>query len=370
MLRTISHNVRSLRQPEAMEIIIASMQANHVEAYCMQETWLGGSEVKTNKGYTIVLVNDPDAKRRGVGIILSKPATKAWDAAGRRQCTPSTRVLAIRLEYTDAKGKTVGVCLVSAYRPTSGAPQSELDAFDDALSEAYGFAHADDIVAVHMGGNGSIGVSNHGDRDRTVGPYGIAHQNASGKALLDLMRSLGMASATSFFDAGARLRGRRRRRATDRRKLGKVGGRRCRQRRWRRQQQARERVACHGAAPRGARGARAQRAASAQGWHKRQKDACFATWAHPRSGNLHQLDHIWISGKDRRALRAAHVRQLHAGSDHFMVAARIAVARRLRSGAKPPPKVRVDRHKLRDQDTCKGFAEAVDVHTSKAKAGG
>ena len=121
MLRTISHNVRSLRQPEAIEIIIACMQASHVEAYCMQETWLGGSEVKTNKGYTIVLVNDPDAKRRGVGIVLSKGATKAWDAAGRKQCTPSTRVLAIRLEYTDAKGKTVGVCLVSAYRPTSGA---------------------------------------------------------------------------------------------------------------------------------------------------------------------------------------------------------------------------------------------------------
>ena len=151
MLRTISHNVRSLRQPEAMEIIIASMQANHVEAYCMQETWLGGSEVKTNKGYTIVLVNDPDAKRRGVGIILSKPATKAWDAAGRRQCTPSTRVLAIRLEYTDAKGKTVGVCLVSAYRPTSGAPQSELDAFDDALSEACGFAQAGAHLACRAG---------------------------------------------------------------------------------------------------------------------------------------------------------------------------------------------------------------------------
>ena len=296
MLRTISHNVRSLRQPEAIEIIIACMQASHVEAYCMQETWLGGSEVKTNKGYTIVLVNDPDAKRRGVGIVLSKGATKAWDAAGRKQCTPSTRVLAIRLEYTDAKGKTVGVCLVSAYRPTSGAPQCELDAFDDALSEACGFAHADDIVAVHMDGNGSIGVSNREDRDRTVGPYGIAHQNASGKALLDLMRSLGMASATSFFDAGARLRRRSRRRATDRKKLGKVGGRRCRQRRWR--------------------------------------------------------------------------RQLHAGSDHFMVAARIAVARRPRRGTKPPPKVRVDRHKLRDLDTCKVFAEAVDVHTSKAKAGG
>ena len=39
MLRTISHNVRSLRQPEAIEVIIASMQANHVEAYCMHEVW-------------------------------------------------------------------------------------------------------------------------------------------------------------------------------------------------------------------------------------------------------------------------------------------------------------------------------------------
>ena len=77
MLRTISHNVRSLRQPEAIEVIIASMQANHVEAYCMQETWLGGSQVKTNKGYTTVLVNEPDAKWRGACTTLPKAATKA-----------------------------------------------------------------------------------------------------------------------------------------------------------------------------------------------------------------------------------------------------------------------------------------------------
>ena len=54
VLRTVSHNVRSLRQPEAIELVIANMQASRVEAYCMQETWLGGSEVKTNKGYTII----------------------------------------------------------------------------------------------------------------------------------------------------------------------------------------------------------------------------------------------------------------------------------------------------------------------------
>ena len=34
-----------------------------------------------------------------------------------------------------------------------------------------------DIVAVHMDGNGSTGVSNRGARDKTMGPYGIAHEN-------------------------------------------------------------------------------------------------------------------------------------------------------------------------------------------------
>jgi len=64
-------------------LVIEYMRARRVEVYCMQETWLGGSGVYCNKGYTIIYANEDGVCRGGVGIVLSPAATRAWDATGR-----------------------------------------------------------------------------------------------------------------------------------------------------------------------------------------------------------------------------------------------------------------------------------------------
>jgi len=85
VLRTVSHNVQSLRQKEAIELVIEYMRSRKVDAYCMQETWKGGTGVYCNKGFTIIYVNEDGVCRGGVGIVLSPAATRAWDATGTLQ---------------------------------------------------------------------------------------------------------------------------------------------------------------------------------------------------------------------------------------------------------------------------------------------
>ena len=75
----------SLRQAESIELIISSMRKHGVDLYSMQETWLGGPSVPSNKGHTIILLNNYDITcvRRGVGFVLAPRASAAWDGAGR-----------------------------------------------------------------------------------------------------------------------------------------------------------------------------------------------------------------------------------------------------------------------------------------------
>ena len=83
VLRTASHNVCSLKQPEAIELVISYMRRLRLAVCCMQETWLPGSFTKDNKGHIIINNNKDGAHRRGVGIILAPRMIKAWDATQR-----------------------------------------------------------------------------------------------------------------------------------------------------------------------------------------------------------------------------------------------------------------------------------------------
>ena len=46
MLRLITFNVRSLRQPEALDLIINFMRTHGIHCAALQETWLAGSHVE------------------------------------------------------------------------------------------------------------------------------------------------------------------------------------------------------------------------------------------------------------------------------------------------------------------------------------
>ena len=50
VLRAVSHNVQSLRQPESIELVISFMKESRVDIYAVQETWREGSGVESNKG--------------------------------------------------------------------------------------------------------------------------------------------------------------------------------------------------------------------------------------------------------------------------------------------------------------------------------
>ena len=83
-----SKNVRGLSE-EKFEDLIHQMQRGGAAARGIQETWRIGNFTEENKDYTIIH-NGPSKKpsRRGslgVGIVLSKSGTKAWDAAARKR---------------------------------------------------------------------------------------------------------------------------------------------------------------------------------------------------------------------------------------------------------------------------------------------
>ena len=50
VLRTASHNARSLRQPEAIELILSYMRQHKLDIIASQETWRAGFSIENNKG--------------------------------------------------------------------------------------------------------------------------------------------------------------------------------------------------------------------------------------------------------------------------------------------------------------------------------
>ena len=364
VLRTASHNARSLRQPEAIELVISYMQRLRIAVMGMQETWLSGSFTKSNKGYFIINNNKDGAQRRGVAICLAPEAVVAWNRTRCSKLAPCDRVLALRLTYPDAKGKDMSFCIICAYRPIGAASPEEHEAFADALEQAVQFAQANDVLVVLMDGNGSVGTTTRdsADFDGTIGPRGIAHTNSSGSDLLDVMRSHQLCSATSF---RAQHQRQEQRRAHDRRRnKAKGGGRRTRQRRWRRRQRQREKQLC--AAPRPAIASqsaaiRRERGAEAQATLQRRRDQKFASWTHPGTKRHYQIDYIMVQQRHLRRVRGARVSNYSGGSDHRLLRCDITMARSLAHVKQQKPKPRINRGMLRQRQHRDAFIDGVSA---------
>jgi len=364
VLRTASHNVRSLRQPEAIELVISYMQRQRIAVMGMQETWLSGSSVMSNKGHIIVLNNKDGAHRRGVGICLAPEAVTAWNRTRCSQVAPCDRVLALRLMYPDAKGKDMSFCIICAYRPIGAASQEEHEDFADSFEEALQFAHPADIVVGMIDGNGSIGISTRDseDFDGTVGPLGIAHTNNSGSDLLDIMRSHQLCSTTSF---RAQHPTQEMRRANDKRRNKTQGGnRRTRQRRWRKKQKQREKQLCVKPRPPLASQSpaiRRARSAEAQQAILRRQHLKFASWTHPASKRPFQIDYIMVQQRELRRVRGARVSNYSGGSDHRLLRCDIAMARSLARVKQGKRKPRINRGLLRDRRHRDAFIDGVSA---------
>ena len=150
MLRLITFNVRSLRRPEALDLIINFMRTHGIHCAALQETWLPGSLVEQNKGFTIIRHN-ADGKageRGGVAILLDPLATEAWGRAGNATELFSRRCIGVKLRFTTKDSTQNTVCFISAYAPTSGHTDAECDAFHDTMADAVAWAAPTDILAL------------------------------------------------------------------------------------------------------------------------------------------------------------------------------------------------------------------------------
>ena len=316
MLRTITFNARSLRQPEVIELIIDYMRAHGIHCAALQETWLPGSLVEQNKGFTIVRHNaDQKAgERGGVAIVLDARATSAWDRAGNAVRHFTNRIVAVKLRFVAADGTCNTVCFISAYAPTSAHADAEHDVFHDALADAVDWAAPTDILVLGGDFNASLGIRTKDDvandvpnaATPAVGPYGIRHVNAAGRRLRAFAEMQGLRDCTSFFKNQKR------------------------------------------------RGAHSRAT--------RHDDSRYRTWVHPRSRKPYQLDHIFVNQTQARRVQTAHVvRDTTArmgGSDHRPVRADIRLGKgSLRAPEKRPP--RPQRGMLSDPDARAAFLDAV-----------
>ena len=319
MLRLITFNVRSLRRPEALDLIINFMRTHGIHCAALQETWLPGSLVEQNKGFTIIRHN-ADGKageRGGVAILLDPLATEAWGRAGNATELFSRRCIGVKLRFT-TKGSTQNtVCFISAYAPTSGHTDAECDAFHDTMADAVAWAAPTDILALSGDFNASIGICNKVDVDHqpnaatpAVGPYGIRHLNAAGRKLRAFAQMHNLRASTTFFKS------QKRRHKNSRR--------------------------------------------------QRHDDSRYRTWVHPRSRKPFQLDHIFVNQPEARRVCAARVMRessVRLGSDHRPVLVDIRLGKgSLCKPTKRPPQPQ--RSALQVPDKKAAFVAAVHAGAS------
>ena len=204
-----SQNVRSFHKDEKQKEFITAMKRRQTYAAVLQESGGFGDTQKDNSGYLILNHGPPGtgvmARGQGVGIILSPDAQKAWTLAGSQVLHFGPRIMAIRLQMEDAKGRPLTIFLGSGYAPHSGRPQAEKDAYAAQFQCCHDTAGPKEVFILGTDTNASLGVrSVHDDglgvdRDRVRGPFGIGAENEAGRNLHTLLGLNGLCSADTFF---------------------------------------------------------------------------------------------------------------------------------------------------------------------------
>jgi hypothetical protein len=117
-----SQYVRSFHKDEKQKEFITAMKRRQTYAAVLQKSGGFGETQKDNSGYLILNHGPP-------GTILSPDAQKAWTLAGSQVLRFGPRILAIRLQMEDAKGRQLTIFFGSGYAPHSGRPQAEKGAY-------------------------------------------------------------------------------------------------------------------------------------------------------------------------------------------------------------------------------------------------
>jgi hypothetical protein len=184
--------VRSFYKDEKQKEFITAMKRRQTYAAALQESVGFGCTKKDNSGCYLILNHGPPgtgvmARGQGVGIILSPDVQKAWAMAGSQVLHFGPRIMTIRLQMEDAKGRPLIIFLGGGYAPHSGRPQGEKGAYAAHFQCCYDTAGPKEVFILGTDTNASLGVrSEHDDglgidRDRVRGPFGMGAENEAGQ---------------------------------------------------------------------------------------------------------------------------------------------------------------------------------------------
>ena len=134
----ITQNVHHLTPEKEIELE-ERMGRRGIYAACLQETWMeGNKQWSTPDGYAFIThTHATEYKGRGVAIVLSPTAQRAWERAGQPMISRlGDRILSVRLQPSTRRRCEHRITLVSAYAPHSGRSHSEREAFQLDLPHA------------------------------------------------------------------------------------------------------------------------------------------------------------------------------------------------------------------------------------------
>ena len=210
--RAMYQNVRGLRDEYAdkQEALIKWAKTKHVFGACLQEVWRTGTVVHDNleanglpTGWALVTHGLQTAVCRrgsqGVGILLSPEAKVCWEKAGCDTFTFGDRILAVRLQMRDEKGRTAYTWIISAYAPVS-SKTDEIDVYLGHFQECLDHCGRRARLIIGTDAIAALGVK-RGKHDRVLGRYGLQRRNNAGRQLYHFLARNELCVTTTFYDS-------------------------------------------------------------------------------------------------------------------------------------------------------------------------
>jgi hypothetical protein len=161
-VQILSQNTQGLSSDKE-EMILDVMRQHNIFAYSIQETWRIGNEISEKYGYYIIQHGSDvksNAKGRASGsvaIILSPADVRSWIAAGLCVMHFGNRILAVKLEMEDLKGKPVTVVLSTAYAPIGVAKENVRNAFATDMDHLMEAPKSSEVLLICIDANASVG---------------------------------------------------------------------------------------------------------------------------------------------------------------------------------------------------------------------
>ena len=196
-----SLNVRGMND-DKLEMVVERLREKAVTAMCLYETWREGDHQLDLHGCAILLhgleTRTCSRGSQGVGVALDPAGRAAWEKAGCVVKHYGSRVMAVRLEFMDDRGRPLRVWLVAAYAPVGAAPRAERLAYLDDLARAVAAAEGGEVLLVGTDANASMGVRG-GSTDKVRGPRGEKYVNDAGRDMLSFLGRHELCLPTTFF---------------------------------------------------------------------------------------------------------------------------------------------------------------------------